>query len=109
MCPLLFLYPDPFFVTLHGLVTDVTDLYLSEWRESRISLITVVVHGGAEREVSTPFLQAEPVGFSPDKQHVLVLAGNGQETEREYWTVPGRLASSRGIHVLPLSGMVPRW
>lgn len=71
-----------------GLVTDGRYLYFGETREGRIVLSRVSVQGGPVQEVATPFVQAEPMGVSHDGRRLLVLAGEGQESERPLWIVP---------------------
>ncbi len=70
-----------------NLITDGRYLYFGETREGRIVLSRVSVHGGPSERIATPFVQAEPVDVTRDGHQLLVLAGEGQESERTLWIV----------------------
>lgn len=71
-----------------GLVAGQGRLYFGAVRGGRTVLVTLPEAGGPEREIPTPFLQAEPVALSGDGKEVFVLAQAGQELERPLWKVP---------------------
>ncbi len=70
-----------------GLVTNGRQLYFGEWRDGRIILVSASVNGGRVTEIPTPFVQARPVGISADGRKLLVLAGEGPESDRALWAI----------------------
>jgi len=72
----------------NGLVTDGKTVYFGEHQGSRLVLASISVDGGPIRPIATSFVQAVPADISPDGKQLLVLAGEGIETERALWIVP---------------------
>ncbi len=75
-------------VVKENLVTDGVSLYFSERRAGRDVLSSVPAKGGPVTEIPTTFIEATPQGVSPDRQTLLILAGEGEEKERPLWVFP---------------------